>query len=235
MDRFDEGDTILPNPQADVDRMEEIAAESAAQARLVPGIAASELDISTPSNKCDSTLSAPCKPQGAPRTGVLHFEKGRVDAEPDSATSTEASGSLSPTVSESSCSSFGSTSGGTCGGKSAGAERRYEEDGEADNEQKTVGKGKGKQVMLHMQTSPQKSEPVSAQSTQYSNSIPWAKDPERPSQKSPIRFVDCIGRHYIWPWNKARLWKVSRHAELMHVRRVASFRAIKNSRVLVHH
>lgn len=39
--------------------------------------------------------------------------------------------------------------------------------------------------------------------------IPWAKDAERPPQKMPIRFVDCVGRNFIWPWRKARTWKVS--------------------------
>lgn len=49
--------------------------------------------------------------------------------------------------------------------------------------------------------SPQKVEPVSV--------IPWVKDPERPPQRLPIRFVDCIGRNYIWPWKRVKSWQVS--------------------------
>ena len=41
--------------------------------------------------------------------------------------------------------------------------------------------------------------------------IPWERDPERPIQKLPIRFRDCLGRTFLFPWEKARTWKVRAH------------------------
>jgi len=38
--------------------------------------------------------------------------------------------------------------------------------------------------------------------------IPWEKNAERPPQKLPIRFKDCVGRTFVLPWRKVRTWKV---------------------------
>jgi len=38
--------------------------------------------------------------------------------------------------------------------------------------------------------------------------VPWERDPDRPLQKLPIRFRDCLGRTFLFPWEKARTWKV---------------------------
>lgn len=79
---------------------------------------------------------------------------------------------------------------------------------EACDEQyrKKIDKGKGKEV------APPLVPPVVSQKIQPLNNVPWVKDPERPPQKLPIRFTDCVGRSFVWPWKKAKTWKVSCHA-----------------------
>jgi hypothetical protein len=36
----------------------------------------------------------------------------------------------------------------------------------------------------------------------------WERRPDRAPQKLPVRFIDAIGRNFMWPWKKARDWKV---------------------------
>lgn len=68
-------------------------------------------------------------------------------------------------------------------------------------------KGKGKDIapwVPHQEPVP----PVEGQQSQpLSNNVPWVQDPGRPPQKFPIRFTDCVGRNFVWPWKKARTWK----------------------------
>lgn len=73
---------------------------------------------------------------------------------------------------------------------------------------KNIDKGKGKEV------APRSSEqgpdpPAERQQSLPQNNVPWVQDPERPPQKLPIRFTDCGGRNFVWPWKKAQTWKVS--------------------------
>lgn len=37
--------------------------------------------------------------------------------------------------------------------------------------------------------------------------IPWGRDSGRAFQKLPIRFRDCLGRTFLFPWEKAQTWK----------------------------
>ncbi|KAI2625878.1 hypothetical protein GGR54DRAFT_593393 [Hypoxylon sp. NC1633] len=34
----------------------------------------------------------------------------------------------------------------------------------------------------------------------------WQRSADRPPKKLPIRFKDAVGRHYIFPWEKAKTW-----------------------------
>lgn len=114
-----------------------------------------------------------------------------------------------------SCSTSGSASGSCGEGPGSGAARGSTC---SDGIQEAVDKGKGKQVVLEKSASgtepepqPEPAQPTAQQlsPTSSTDGVPWGKDPERPPQKLPIRFVDCVGRHFIWPWKKARDWKVS--------------------------
>ncbi|ROV96299.1 hypothetical protein VMCG_07669 [Cytospora schulzeri] len=87
--------------------------------------------------------------------------------------------------------------------------RRYDTDPEeTDDEkyQKNIDKGKGKEVAERV-PDPGPVPPAEAQQSQPLNNVPWVQDPERPPQKFPIRFIDCVGRSFVWPWKKAQTWK----------------------------
>ncbi|ROW03191.1 hypothetical protein VPNG_08130 [Cytospora leucostoma] len=72
---------------------------------------------------------------------------------------------------------------------------------------KKIDKGKGKEVPprgLDEESAP----PAEGQQSQsLANNVPWERVPERPPQKLPIRFTDCLGRNFVWPWIRARSWK----------------------------
>lgn len=87
----------------------------------------------------------------------------------------------------------------------------YDSDSEGTGHNKhriNIDKGKGKEV------APRVSEqgpapPAWGQQNKPLNKVPWVQDPERPPQKFPIRFTDCVGRNFVWPWKKAQTWQVS--------------------------
>ena len=37
----------------------------------------------------------------------------------------------------------------------------------------------------------------------------WVRTADRAPQKLPVRFIDAVGRNFIWPWDRAKSWKVS--------------------------
>lgn len=87
----------------------------------------------------------------------------------------------------------------------------YESDSEetGDGKYRKIDKGKGKEIAPR--GSDQESAPPAEglQNKPPVNNVPWERAPERPPQKLPIRFTDCLGRNFVWPWIRARSWKVS--------------------------
>lgn len=116
----------------------------------------------------------------------------------------------SPALSQSSYVSFGLMSDGPLGGDAKNETRDEKVDDEEDVERArdVVNRSKGKKAEspAPVQSS---SQPAAPQSAQAISNVPWAKDGTSPTTKLPIRFVDCVGRHYIFPWKKAKTWKVS--------------------------
>lgn len=90
--------------------------------------------------------------------------------------------------------------------------RRYDSDSEEtedENHLKNVDKGKGKEIDPRIPDQGPIPAAEGQQSQPLNNIVPWVQDPERPPQKFPIRFTDCVGRNFVWPWKKAQTWKVS--------------------------
>ncbi|KUI61050.1 hypothetical protein VP1G_08223 [Cytospora mali] len=87
--------------------------------------------------------------------------------------------------------------------------RSYDADSEdtGDEQYRTkIDKGKGKEIASRV-PDPRPVSPAEGQQGQSLNNVPWVQDPERPPQKFPIRFTDCVGRNFVWPWKKAKTWK----------------------------
>lgn len=58
----------------------------------------------------------------------------------------------------------------------------------------------------------------------------WDRSADRPRLKRPIRFKDVLGRQMLWPWERAKTWKVS----VSWSRRVQSFACSQHAGRRVH-
>ena len=72
--------------------------------------------------------------------------------------------------------------------------------------EKTIDKGDRGQGSKSSRSSRQKRAEISS-----SKDLPekWARTADRAPQKLPVRFIDAVGRNFIWPWERAKSWKVS--------------------------
>lgn len=95
-------------------------------------------------------------------------------------------------------------------------------DGSGDEgPKKTKSKDKGKQKAKEEEAAPPPEQASSSAPSPPQERPPpevnvaWERHPDRPIQKLPVRFYDAVGRHFIWPWNKAKSWKVRKPVSLV--------------------
>lgn len=153
----------------------------------------------------------PSQPQSSLQKSQSTIEKDASGTDSSSSSPRETSCSSlgdppSPASTETSTSCIGSDSGSRSEDLAPGAVRGKKEN--EDDIEKAEDKGKAREVMLDDSEQEPAQHATPPRLSQNKDDIPWGRDPERPPQKLPIRFVDCVGRHFIWPWKKARAWKV---------------------------